>query len=257
MANDLVTIFDTEVAIRSLIVPAFFLLAPSMVQADVVTYNMTGTIMTVFDNVGNLPIHAGDRIGWTLQYDRSLPQMPGTSIPGNPMTTYSATTSPLLNLVDLTSHTPLPSPEGISPGALSYPSYVVNYSPGSATTGIPMFNATAMWMRSSDGLFGSATLGLQINSNNSVNSVLAAKDLAHLQLDTVPFDFRSLLYEYQLPPTTQPALKFAVKVDPLSGSISSTPEPSSLLLLSLGSAGLTFLCMRDRRRKSTLLARSS
>jgi hypothetical protein len=216
---------------------------------------MTGTIWNVGSNVNNLPVHVGDRIGWTLQYDRSLSNMPGTSSPFSATVTYAAATSPLFNFVDLTTHTPLPAPpNGPSSVNFGYPSHVLTWNPGSPNMGSPQFTATASWMRSSDGLFASATLGLQINSNNVV---LPAKDLAHLQLSSIPFDIRSLAYEYQLPPSSMPALEFWVKADPLSVSISSTPEPSSLILSSLGALGLIGSCVFSQRRRATVLARSA
>jgi hypothetical protein len=234
-----------EVAIRTLIVLALAFLAPQMVRADLVTYSMTGTVWNLV-NQGNLPVHVGDRIGWALQYDRSLQPMPGLTDPHTTTIGYSMSVSPLLNFVDLTTHTPLNSPTSNSSSQdFGYPSYVLTLTPGSPTRGGAQFIASAEWLRSSDGRYSFASLDLENNKG-----VFSAKDLAHLQLNGIPFDIRSLQYGYEQATSSAPELEFLVKADPLS----STPEPRSLVLLTVGATVLIAARMCSRRRSFILPA---
>jgi hypothetical protein len=234
-----------EVAIRTLIVLALALLAPQMVRADLVTYNMTGTIWYLV-NKGNLPVHVGDRIGWTLQYDRSLPPTPGITDPNTKTIGYIMSVSPLLNFVDLTTHTPLNSPtSNPSPQNFGIPNYGLSLTPGSPTSGGAQFTASAQWLRSSDGRYSFADFSLENNKG-----VFWAKDLAHLQLNGTPFDIRSLGYGFEQATSSAPELEFDVKADPLS----STPEPSSLVLLTVAATVLITAHMCSRWRSVILPA---
>lgn len=234
-----------EVAIRSLLVLALAFLAPQMVRADLITYNMTGTIWHVVNN-GNLPVHVGDRIGWTLQYDRSLPPIAEKPNPYNESIGYRMSVPPIFNFVDLTTHTPLNSPTpNASPRDLGYPNYGLTLYPRFPNKGPGEFIADAQWFGFSDSRGSFADFSLENN-----NGGLPAKDLAHLQLDSIPFDIRSLGYGYEQADSSAPELEFFVKADPLS----STPEPSSLVLLTVGAAGLLAARMCSRRRSVVLTA---
>lgn len=220
-------------AIRSLLVLALAFLAPQVVRADMVTYNMTGTIWNLV-NVGNLPVHVGDRIGWTLQYDRSLAPNSGISNPYSSIVGYSSPVPPLSNFVDLTTHTALNSPpNGPPPWNFGYPSYVLTLM----TNLGPQFVASEAWF-SSEGRYSFASFSLENNQGT-----LPAHDLAHLQLKGIPFAIRSLQYGYEQATSSAPELEFFVKADPLS----STPEPGSLLLSIVGAIGLIAGRVRSRR----------
>jgi hypothetical protein len=203
---------------------------------------MTGTVTLVSPNTSGLPVNVGDRVAWTLQYDRSLTPL---NIPGGP-NIYQHAGMTLSHFVDLTTNTPLPSPSGLS----SFSGGTLELNPGNINQGNGTFIASTSWFNPANGLAGFGGLTLTSTSNPLV---LPSK-LADLQLNTVPFDLRALNYGYQLPPSSAPVLDFWAKADPLSGSgsvSSTTPEPGSLTLLALGAVGLLAGRVRNRRARRT------
>src|SRR5262249_2434667 len=92
--------------IRHLI--ALALLAGASVEghADLITYNMTGTVIAT--DVVNGTVAVGDRISWTFQYDRSATPVPATTFNG---WNYLQNTPTLFNIVDQTSGTHFYSPQ--------------------------------------------------------------------------------------------------------------------------------------------------
>jgi hypothetical protein len=206
-------------------------------RADLVTYNMAGTIVSVSSNTSGLPIHLGDRFTWTLQYDRSLPHL---NIPGEPYT-YAPRSATLFNFVDQTEKLSLPSPPS-SPKNLAGLALVLN--PGTnVNRGNGEFTTTTMWSDGRTGLFGAASLTL---TSYTHRLELPTGNLANFQLNSVPFEVRSLNYGFQVPPSTLPALDFYVQADPLSSHTSSTPEPGSLTLFLLGALGISARYLRAR-----------
>jgi hypothetical protein len=210
-------------------------------RADLVTYNMAGTIVSVPSNTNGLPIHVGDRFTWTLQYDRSLSHV---NIPGEPFT-YAPRSATLFNFVDQTANISLPSPPS-NPNPTIGASLILN--PGT-NSNIRMgeFRTDTMWSDGRTGPFRVASLTL---TDYTHYLVLPTGNLASFQLNSVPFEVRSLNYGYELPRSTSPVLDFYVQADPFSSPTSPTPEPGSLTLFLLGALGMSARYLRGRFGRS-------
>ncbi len=207
-------------------------------RADLVTYNMAGTIVSVSSNTSSLPIHVGDRFAWTLQYDRSL-QAP-RNLPGEPFE-YTPRSATLFNFVDQTEKISLPSPPS-NPKTLTGLGLVLN--PGTnPKLGNGGFTSYTLWSDSRGNPLGSAMLSL---ASSAHRLEFPTSNLADLQLNSVPFDDRLLNYAYGMHPLTLPVLGIYVQADPLSSPTSSTPEPGSLTLFLLGALGMSARYLRAR-----------
>jgi hypothetical protein len=208
-------------------------------RADLVAYDMTGTIGTVIANAAGLPVAVGDRVAWTLQYDRSLPSLTA----GNP-NVYGPTAPIILNVVDLSTSTPLLS----APSGSNVKGQTLYLLAGGPHAGGGAFLTTTYW---SAGL-ASATAHLQL-SNIASQQPLPTDDLAKLQLDKIHFDDQSFYYDYLQgtslpPPPGDPGqlTSFIVQADPLTAPVSSAPEPGALTLFIVGSVGLVSRRLRAR-----------
>lgn len=108
-------------------------------HADIISYNMTGTIQTA--NYPNMPYAAGDHITWTLQFDTStLISSGGTNETVSWANYQMLHTMSITNIVDQTTgyHFPvLPSSEYSSGMTLenSNPTKPPNYEVGNITAG--------------------------------------------------------------------------------------------------------------------------
>jgi hypothetical protein len=184
----------------------------SEVRADLLTYNMTGTIQSV-GGVGSIPVAVGDQVTWTLQYDSSTSKTLGGSL----FSTFSPTSPVITSIVDQTTHTTL----------FVEPASSLNSAIALTNGVIPFFgNFLASDFHSTS---YNATLSL------TSNSWLPTLNLASLQLNTVPFNLSSpgsfLFYHHR-------NYSFTASIDSLSLSdphiSSTTPEPRSLTLFVLG-----------------------
>lgn len=244
-----------------------FVLAPSSVHADLMTYTLTGTVQDVVGysdmygavNPGaSLPVAKGDRLIWTVQYDAStpvanLPNVSAALVPGVTLqgSSYLPSGPLITHIVDqtngfhvYTSRSGSFPANGLPPGMSPYSSSLVGLSNwqkyGTSDTGSVTFLDYQPSTRSRMlPYFASLTL--------YVGQLLPTLNLAKLQLDHVPFRFKdpatspALQFSYKGPVSnTQTYFSFDAHVDSISaaGSIASLPEPGALTLFALGAASL-------------------
>jgi hypothetical protein len=235
-------------------------------RADLVTFNMTGTIDDTRayiytrgqDGWGHIqnyshPFAAGDPISWTLQYDLSTPPTPPYNQSPGTYGLYEMQPGKLVltNIVDQTTgyHFPVPPP-GTDTGSnltLSrYPGLDNEHSHFS-------FQANQGSWRGWGFNNGDATQSVWLALNTT--SPLPALGLASLDLTKIPFAFGEhglvgsffQLGTYKFGPNnSEDVSQFSAHVDSITVSTASTPEPGSLTLFLLGVAGLTARGMRRR-----------
>jgi hypothetical protein len=224
-----------------------FALAATKARADLVTYTLTGTVRDVTAwtltspvNPGVAPVAVGDRLSWTLQYDRAAPVVQSSSYMTTSTNLYSPAGPLLSNLVDQTRNLTLyTAPAGSIPAnnftwqssKLPFSSLQVENTPSSG-----VFSFTD----SSNNGLKSYFAGFHL----VVHQPLATMNLAKIQLDQLPFDFNqnnAFLFSYSS--TLQNGKVFydfdalANSLSP-SASIASLPEPGTLSLFALGAIGL-------------------
>jgi hypothetical protein len=241
-----------------------FVLVPTQVHADLVTYTLTGTIQDVVgysDMYGHvnpgasLPVAKGDRIAWTVQYDRSTPakNFPlGVALAPGITSFHDSSYSPsgplITHLVDQTNGFHLyTAPAGSIPAGSYSPSGTSNFASLLSLTnflryGSPEGSISLLDFQQSTQKGATPYLSdLQLTSNQLLPT------LANLQLDQVPFRLndpsipaaQQFSYKGQLPNTTT-YFSFDAQVNSLSAavSIASLPEPGALTLFALGIVGL-------------------
>jgi hypothetical protein len=231
---------------RTILVLAVALVAGTAeVRADLVTYNMSGTILDAW-NGSNSTFSKGDHLTWTLQYDKSTPLSSSGAAPGGSWAGYDVAGKYVLtNIIDQTTgyHFPLLSPSmynggiGLSNGT---PGGYRGYSWGNMYVDqrsqfIPGRNAYSL-------------VGL-----NLLTAPLPSLDLAKFQFDKLP-----VVWSNAIPVLPQDNTNFqwiyqngnlqlgiTASVDSIPGALL-TPEPGSLMLFLLGAAGLAARGMRRR-----------
>jgi hypothetical protein len=231
-----------------------FALAATKARADLVTYTLTGSVRDVTAwtltspvNPGVAPVAVGDRLSWTLQYNRAAPLVQSSSYMNTSTNIYSPAGPLITNLVDQTRNLTLnTAPAGSIPAN--------NYSPQSSK--LPY---SSVWVEKtpSSGVF--SFTDSQLNGAKTYFAgfhlvsyrPLATMNLAQIQLDQLPFDFnRNNTFLFSYSSTLQNGKVFydfdalANSLSP-SVSIASLPEPGTLSLFVLGAVGLA-LC-RFRR----------
>lgn len=216
----------------------------TQVYAELVTYNMTGTITSAGSYTGQFPSFAvSDHINWTLQYNTSTPMLTysGTSNSG------SLYTPLITNIVDRTTGSgffvlpslyvpPTLAEAGASAGAsLSLSSGSSSFfGAGQYATGFP----------GSETIYNS---GLQL----TVNGSLPTLNLASLQLNNLPLNLATSSFGYSYAFDMMPGgqVSFMASVDSISAPMYGAPEPGALTLFLLGAAGLAGRAMRRRLRQ--------
>jgi hypothetical protein len=244
-------------AIRHLIAFAVVLsLAATNVQADLVSYTMTGTIQNVsvmppaMDAIipanASAPVGVGDHISWTLSFDRATPLLQSLSImyTNNISNLYGPSGPSITNLVDLTRGTQLYT---APPGSI----HAVNSLPTSSQnpyTSLRLFNGAIGGVEFMDNQPSTQNGALAYSTQLNLTSKgpLPTTNLAKLQLDTVPFRFNDnslpapfqFTYNGQLNANTM--FTFSAQLNSLSASasIQSVPEPATLTLFALGLVGV-------------------
>jgi hypothetical protein len=217
--------------IRHLIALALLAGAAVEGQADLITYNMTGTVTAT--NVVNGTVAVGDRISWTFQYDRSATPVPATTFIG---WNYFQNSPTLFNVVDQTSGTHFYSPRtnALQPSILTLSQQVPRTF---ATAGV---GSSTNWAVGTQGLYAHANLDMV-----DLSGPLPTTNLASLALNSVPFDPRWQFFDYGTGTLDMIVSDFLeVKVDPLGSPVTSAPEPSSFTLLVLGGLGLAARSLR-------------
>jgi len=184
-----------------------FVLPPTAVHADLVTYTLTGTIQNVvgysglyggLDPGASLPVAKGDRIAWTVRYDRSTPttNFPNTVALAQGITlqdSYYAPSGPLISrIVDQTNgyHVYTSPADSIPAGSYSpsgpFHTYsllgLLNFQGNGGTEGrVGFIDFQQSTPRGAIPYYAAVDL--------TSNRLLASLNLANLPLDQVPFRF--------------------------------------------------------------------
>jgi hypothetical protein len=217
-------------------------------RADLVTYNMTGTITEAQRYPSSLPFAVGDHISWTVQYDSSAPLTDS----GSGWNKYSWSGIAISNIVDQTTGYHFPSYAFTNKGA-SLVSWVQlgNKYPGSD----PSLNANSIQIVSG-GDSESATTGWGAGGATlslKVLGPLPTLNLADFQLNKLPIVLRNegySMFQYGYDAYSGADYlgpNFFASVDTIPG-VSYTPEPGSLTLVLLGAPGLAARGLRRRLR---------
>jgi hypothetical protein len=199
-----------------------------------VGYTITGTV----ENAGfqwrasatppPFPVAVGDRITWTLQYDRSLP---GQSEPPYFTTTYRTTSLTITNIVDQTN------------GYHWFPTL----SPVTSTISL----TDSQW-KAAKSIFAVGTYGG--NSSESYNTALEldykvsipTSELMNLELNRLPLYLYDSYLQYNWGEDYLAAISLVTSVDSISAPVYGSPEPGSLTLFLLGAAGFAARGVRRR-----------
>lgn len=207
-------------------------------RADLITYNMAGTITDVspvsYNPSGVVPYNVGDHVTWTLQYNSSI--TPTNSYSGS-MTGVSYTLSApvITNIVDQTTGYHFSSPPS-SGNSLSLESGFGNAGLG-ATAGSSIFSPSAV-----------------LDMNLTSGSLFPTFDLTKLQLNSLPWANSGPNYfsygDFFSPPTNSgPGGNYGFNASAAfvaQTPVASTPESGSLTLFLLGAAGLAVRRFRLR-----------
>jgi hypothetical protein len=243
-------------------------------RADqIVTYHMTGTLRDTSATVEAWPANrawyhlqhlshpyaAGDHITWTLRYDSSTADVPGSYGSRYEM---QPNTPVITNIVDQTTgyHFPV-LPNSNSGSILTLIRYATNSDPYGNQTRFSFEVNQSSWHGPEFGN-GSSTQGVWLQLNST--STWKETSLANLHLDTIPFAFGPPIthnyvssylnwvtqsYSLNTSIDSQYASSFGAIVDSFAVSVASTPEPGTLTLFLLGAAGLSASVLRRRLRQ--------
>lgn len=193
----------------------------SEARADMITYNMTGTIRMVhlnnlFPGSSAPPVAVGDRIAWTFRYDSSTPLNPYRDS-GPSAHYYELNNLAVSHLVDTTSGFHFYAPPNVNSTTL----VLENLLSGGGT----LWTSSALW--DAQRYLTIYEANLDLGSPKSLPTL----DLANLSLTAPPFTPTNgdLTYAYK-------AFSFMAATDSIS--LASVAEPGSLTLFVLGIGGL-------------------
>lgn len=208
-------------------------------HADLVTYNMSGTVTSV-QTAGYSSFGVGDHITWTLQYNNSIPISANDG-------SYSSPTTPLItNIVDQTTgaHFFVPSSSNLKPwqnpdSELGLNNYSLNkqtsyFSAGDWAIHNPVGESSYM-------------AELRLN----VNGPLPTSSLANLQLNNLAVNWSTSSFSYSFAEDPMPGDvgdNFTASVNSISAPVYGAPEPGSLTLLVLGAASIAAYGVGRRSR---------
>jgi hypothetical protein len=210
-------------------------------HADLVTYNMNGTITSATD--GHSSFAVGDRISWTLQYSTSMPMYTYKTTADNA----SQLNNPLItSIVDRTT--------GLSlyvPATLYVPPYL-EQAGADAGAGLRLTSGSISSISASQYQLGvrSPEEGYSADLKLNVNGPLPALNLANLQLNQLSINTSTSSFGYGLAADMMPGWQqsFTASVDSISAPKYGTPEPGSLTLFLLGASGLALRGVHRRSR---------
>lgn len=224
---------------RFLIITFLVAALTSQARADMIRYELTGTVNSV--SVASVmhggsfppPVGRGDRMTWTLQYDRSSP----VSGSGSGRVSYTLNSPLIINVVDQSNgyHWSVDS------GARAMSS--LNLS-SSRDRKLP--NSGFSSVRAQSSSFG-VDAGYSTALNLGFNSFLPSMSLANIQLNRLPLNLSSSSLVFQRWVNVQ-GYSFEVSVASISAPMAISPEPGSLTLFLLGTGGLMVSCFRSRTR---------
>lgn len=215
----------------------------TQVRADLVTYNMSGTVTSVqasdYSSFG-----VGDHITWTLQYNNSTPVSANDG-------GYPSPTTPLItNIVDQTTgaHFFVPSSADLAPwqigvGSLDSQLGLNNSSLNKQTS----YFSAGDWVNNIPVGESNYMAVLRLN----INGPLPASSLASLQLNNLPVNWSTSSLNYSFAEDPMPGDvgdSFTASVTSISSPVYGAPEPGSLTLFLLGAAGLAARCLSRRSR---------
>lgn len=211
-------------------------------RADMVAYNMTGTITNAW-NAPNSSFAVGDHISWTLQYDNSTPiSTSGTAAAGS-WAGYSSSGYMLTNIVDQTTgyHFPILPPSDMGSSGIS----LMNNNPGYRNISWGEITAGETAMKG----FGYYESSLKLLTAASLPTL----DLAKFSFDKLPVIWNSnpslysgtTQFDYIYQGSNLQQIGITATVDSIPG-VHMVPEPGSLTLFLLGAAGLAVIRLRSR-----------
>ncbi len=225
---------------HTILVLAFALVAGStQARADMVYYNMTGTITSVqvSPSSPSASYAVGDHISWTLQYDRSTPLASSSEYYSGYQNLYMMKAAVITNIVDQTNgyHVLMPSMGGSlelygdSKKYWSYLSAGESYQPPENLA--PNYD-TDLFLR--------------------YKGSFPTLNLSNLQLNSVPIIFSKSDFSYFVqwadPMPGDVGYGFNASVNSISAPVYGAPEPASLTLFLFGAAGFAALGIRRRLR---------
>lgn len=208
-------------------------------RADLVTYNMNGTITSATD--GHSSFAVGDRVSWTLQYNTSMPMYTYTTTANNASQLYN----PLItSIVDRTTGTKL-----YVPATLYVPPYLAQAG-AMAGAGLSLSSGSSSSISANQYQFDVIypEEGYSADLKLNVNGPLPTLNLAKLQLNQLSINTSTSSFGYGLAADMMPGYQasFDASVDSIAAP-KYTPEPGSLTLFLLGTAGLAARGVRWRR----------
>jgi hypothetical protein len=204
-------------------------------------YNMTGTVTSTSSmswDAGRafpLPVALGDRITWTLQYDRSTP----VSGVGPGWNSYTPNGPLITNIIDQRNA----NHWFVDPGAPAASTLKLS---SSALPNQPNSFSSSFHTQSSS-FFVDA--GYTTELNLGFNDSIATSQLANLHLDSMHLDLSASYLHYDASVNLQ-GYAFTASVNTISGPIAISPEPGSLTLFLLGTAGLALYRLHPRFRRT-------
>ncbi|HWG44080.1 MAG TPA: PEP-CTERM sorting domain-containing protein [Gemmataceae bacterium] len=219
-----------------LVLAVAFVAGSAEARADMVTYYMTGTVLQTWHpfNSTTSAYAVGDRMIWTVQYDRSIP--PLSPLGGQYGTSEYRTNGPVFSDIrDATTGSGFGTPS-----TWSSTSSLTNWW---HATGDPHYDWNTFKITANQtaptwwGGFSNYTASLLLESKE----VLPTLNLANLPLNNIP------LYSGSFDYTDLTGFGFQAQVNSIS--LHSAPEPGSLTLFLLGTAGLAARGMRRRLRQ--------
>ncbi|HEY7315334.1 MAG TPA: hypothetical protein VH643_38740 [Gemmataceae bacterium] len=205
-------------------------------RADIVLYNMTGTITSALSpppfNGDGAAYAVGDHLSWALWLDRTSPMTSSTST----SISYSQPTFAKIQV-------------SLIPGIFD-PAHGSANSFGTVATVQPITLSNSPAGHFSAGEIASNS---QLALSLAVNGSLPSLNLANLQLNKIPFllgkgSGSTISWQAPVPNAegVEHLIGFTASVNSISGPVAYAPEPESLTLFLLGAAGLATRGLRRR-----------
>jgi hypothetical protein len=219
---------------------AFLGLTASPVCAETITLDMTGTVYQLADSGTSSHVAVGDTVSWTLTY--TIPATGTTTVGpfGGTLATYAMSSPVLSNITNVTKSMSYVAPT--VPGATN----LVSVFSGSQSMGS---NLNGFFTASSGGSSGAWTVGTSLYLGNDGKPTYTPLSTDLNTLNVGGQSFGTTLFHYSasdsVPGTDRKhnAFWFNATVTSITGGTGTiqsvnTPEPSTLLMVLIGSLGV-------------------